>query len=109
MKTITECYEEIEPEAKGHAITRESLAHPWVYVDTGKPVYNDEGIATRPCKVCNKKVTDEGHDPCIRNLPGVKFACCGHGNPKRAYIYWENGLIIRGFRIDQKREEGPQW
>jgi hypothetical protein len=25
---------------------------------------------------------DERHDRCIRRLPGVNFACCGHGRPQ---------------------------
>lgn len=24
-------------------------------------------------------MTPAGHDPCIADLPGVYFACCGHG------------------------------
>lgn len=31
------------------------------------------------CKLCKKGRTQDGHDPCIANLPGVLFACCGHG------------------------------
>ena len=31
------------------------------------------------CLHCGKKPTNEGHDPCVANLPEVVFACCGHG------------------------------
>jgi hypothetical protein len=34
------------------------------------------------------------HDPCIANLPGVLFACCGHG-VGRGYVAFENGITIR--------------
>ena len=47
------------------------------------------------------KRTPEGHDPCIANLPGVVFACCGHG-VKEGYVCFESGTIIRGdFRVEQ--------
>lgn len=46
------------------------------------------------CSVCKKYTTKDGHDPCIPNLPGVKNACCGHGEPDRGYIQFENGLCI---------------
>jgi hypothetical protein len=46
------------------------------------------------CPVCKLERTPEGHDPCLGTLPGVKFACCGHGY-KRGYIYFTNGIIIR--------------
>lgn len=32
----------------------------------------------RPCTMCGKGRI-KGMDPCIINLPNVKFACCGHG------------------------------
>ena len=42
----------------------------------------DEDHERRPCKLCNKKSTEDGHDPCIANLPGV-VGCVlrtwGHG------------------------------
>lgn len=31
------------------------------------------------CSYCQRPRTKAGHDPCIKNLPGVSFACCGHG------------------------------
>ena len=36
-------------------------------------------------------------DPCIGILPGVKYACCGHGNQpySAGYIFFENGVVIR--------------
>lgn len=45
------------------------------------------------CPMCGLRKTKDGHDPCIPNLPGVKFACCGHGI-RSGYIYFENGCII---------------
>ena len=33
----------------------------------------------RPCTRCGEMPTEEGHDACIANLPGVRNACCGHG------------------------------
>jgi hypothetical protein len=54
------------------------------------------------CKGCGLKVkaehrTKSGYaDPCLGVLPGVKYACCGHGDPDdAAYIFFENGVIVR--------------
>lgn len=49
-----------------------------VFKDTGQRVVR-HGPDSRPCKACGLRRTAEGHDPCIANLPGVQFACCGHG------------------------------
>lgn len=46
------------------------------------------------CVKCKLPRTEKGHDPCLANLPGVKFACCGHG-VENGYIYFENGIVIR--------------
>ena len=53
-----------------------------------------QGIKMDKCAVCKKSKTKDGHDPCIANLPGVRNACCGHGEPDRGYIQFENGLCI---------------
>jgi hypothetical protein len=36
-------------------------------------------------------------DPCLGLLPGVTDACCGHGDRSRAFVAFENGVLIRGF------------
>ena len=48
------------------------------------------------CPICKQKRGDSGDDPCIPNLPGVKYACCGHGGKgqNEGYIYFENGVRI---------------
>jgi hypothetical protein len=49
-----------------------------------------------PCRACGAvEPTPEGHDPCIANLPGVDFACCGHGR-QPGYVAFTNGTVIRG-------------
>lgn len=45
---------------------------------------------TGECKNCHMMRTPEGHDPCIANLPGVLYACCGHGITN-GYIKFEDG------------------
>ncbi len=50
-----------------------------------------------PCKRCGAKgPAKNGHDPCIKNLPGVQFACCGHGKGQ-AYVFLKSGHVIRGW------------
>jgi hypothetical protein len=50
-----------------------------------------EGVV---CPRCKRERTTDGHDPCIASLPGVLYACCGHGEAN-GYIYFENGVCIR--------------
>jgi hypothetical protein len=38
------------------------------------------------CLACGEFRTPELHDPCIANLPGVLFACCGHGRKSGCYV-----------------------
>ena len=48
------------------------------------------------CPVCKLARGKDGYDPCLGNLPGVKFACCGHGGSRQCnpYIYFENGVRL---------------
>jgi len=68
----------------------------WFYEDNSHVNLN----SIKPCPKCGKTPTSEGHDACIGNLPGVSYACCGHGN-HRGYIQFTNGITIRGnFEIE---------
>jgi hypothetical protein len=56
------------------------------------------------CIRCKRKATEDGHDSCLANLPGVKYACCGHGI-EEGYISFENGITIRGtFEVDDDKK-----
>lgn len=48
------------------------------------------------CPLCKLARGPDYHDPCIRNLPGVKYGCCGHGGhgDTQGYLYFENGVCI---------------
>lgn len=52
------------------------------------------------CNFCDRPPTAEGHDPCIANLPGVEYACCGHGETgplSGAYlVFRDKQTVIRG-------------
>ena len=77
---------------KGHdIITKDGIT--WVYEDNGINIEEEE----RSCKHCGK--TCKVLDDCLGKLPGVKNACCGHGDREQSYIQFENGTIIRGFYI----------
>lgn len=54
----------------------------WIYADTG-----ESAKIERPCVRCGKMPTPEGHDACLGILPGVRWACCGHGVEKPYVIY----------------------
>ena len=61
-------------------------------------------IFEKPCKRCKKPPTKEGHDACLGTLPGVKYACCGHGE-QPGYIMFTNGVVIRGdFKVERHKE-----
>lgn len=80
----------------GHRIYAYSLENgkssPWRYEDTNEIIDDNK---PRKCPKCNLYPTKDDHDPCIANLPNVKYACCGHGKTNGAYISFENGDIIR--------------
>jgi len=48
------------------------------------------------CSLCKQARGPTGDDPCIPALPGVKYACCGHGGDGHhlAYLYFQNGTRI---------------
>ena len=57
-----------------------------------------------PCTRCGHYPSKKGHDWCLRNLPGVRYACCGHGE-EDAYIQFSNGITIRGqFKVEPSVE-----
>jgi len=60
-----------------------------------------DGAKDLACTRCGHLPTKKGHDWCIRNMPGVMNACCGHGETE-GYIQFTNGVTIRGyFRVEQ--------
>jgi hypothetical protein len=66
----------------------------WRFSDTGEPA-NDENIRARKCPVCQLSPSQNMHDPCIADLPGVRNACCGHGRPKNAYVQFDDRRELR--------------
>lgn len=77
---------------RGHRI--EQLGpETWVYADTRQPVPKNPN---RPCGLCGRANTAEGHDGCLGTLPGVMNACCGHGRLREAYVQFEDGRRIDG-------------
>jgi hypothetical protein len=48
-----------------------------------------------PCPKCGLHRTDKGYDPCMGKLPGVKYACCGHG-VNDGWIVFDNGTVVEG-------------
>ena len=74
------------------------VQYDWI---TGRYVYDDDGSivkypSKRPCPRCGQLTTVEGHDMCLGILPGVEFACCGHGYTDDAYVAFNGGHVLRG-------------
>lgn len=64
------------------------------------PHISDEALALAwPCRACGALEPDRetGHDPCIKNLPGVQYACCGHGRGE-GYVMFDGDdrRVLRG-------------
>ena len=63
------------------------------------------------CPLCKQTRCESGDDPCIPALPGVKYACCGHGGEgvHLAYLYFENGvrigMIVTSISYDDDRPD----
>lgn len=86
----------------GRALVWDFFRDNWRYSDTNELIVPDE-LIDWPCPGCGQKISPEGHDPCIRNLPGVKYACCGHG-VSSGYIAFENGVVIRGDFVEIQKD-----
>lgn len=90
---------------RGHPVYKDPEGV-WRFSDTSERT--DEAWEDRPCGVCDKHQTPEGHDPCLGTLPGVRNACCGHGVRESAYIQFENGAVIRGFDVIEN-DDMTEW
>lgn len=77
---------------RGHEI--EHNGKEWIYSDNKKSTI--ETHKSRPCGKCGKHETKEGHDACLRTLPGLMNACCGHGDNNEAYVQYWDGRTIHG-------------
>ncbi|HEC66912.1 MAG TPA: hypothetical protein ENI23_16680 [bacterium] len=66
-------------------VTSHNFGHQIYYKNGWKYLDNDQLIESekRKCPCCNQFQTENGHDPCIANLPGIKSACCGHGTKNK--------------------------
>lgn len=76
---------------RGHPI--ELRDGEWYYVDTGEPTATT--WRDRPCGHCGLPNRDDGHDACLGELPGVVNACCGHGDPRDAYLQFKGGWTMK--------------
>lgn len=75
---------------RGHPIVETPAG--WAYQDTGEPTAGNP----RDCGYCLLADTPEGHDGCLRTLPGVRNACCGHGVEAEAWVQLDDGGRLRG-------------
>ena len=72
----------------GHNIYWDSNSESWKY-ENGTPL-----SIVKKCANCNEYPTKDGHDSCLGELPGVEFACCGHGK-EEGYLTFTNGVTLR--------------
>ena len=65
-------------------------------------VYEPTGWTPRVCAHCELPWGESLHDPCLGGLPPdpvhgrLTQACCGHGNPDRAYRIYADATRING-------------
>lgn len=88
--------------SRGHEIVYIKDKRKWLYTDNGEMHDNSK---PRRCKRCGEYPTKEGHDSCLGHLEGVKYACCGHGIPGKAYVVLEDGTRIPELAKGKTREE----
>lgn len=69
----------------------------WTYADNLVLVSDQPD---RKCGCCGEDNREDKCDPCLGKLPGVMNACCGHGDKANSYIQFDNGVIVRGFVVD---------
>lgn len=79
----------ISTHINGNLVLWDEEKERWLYIDG-----TDAWQNPRPCPKCNQLPTPEGHDACLGQLPGVEYACCGHG-VSQGYISFTNGKVIR--------------
>lgn len=79
---------------RGHPIIYSEPNAEWTYEDTGESTAKT--WKKRPCGYCGLPATEDGHDGCLGELPGVMNACCGHGRDGEAYIQYSAQVVVRG-------------
>lgn len=96
---------------RSHMTTSYFRGHPtivikgkWCYADTREVIADSEDESThniRPCKKCGKTFKLNDPDPCWGILPGVEFACCGHGVQSEAYVHFSTGIRLNDFTVTE--------
>ncbi len=76
---------------RGHHAYYDFFNKCWRFVENRQRIKDSQPLS---CGRCGCKPTLEGHDACLGTLPGVKFACCGHGVDE-GYIMWKDSVITK--------------
>lgn len=66
-------------------------------------------MTTKDCSACGQaynRFTES--DPCLGSLPGVLFACCGHGE-EPGYMLFSNGVRLKFKLLESKVVTLPPW
>lgn len=82
---------------RGNPIHFDESKQAWLVTETGEKLKDAE----LDCTVCKQPCPLKEPDPCLGELPGVRHACCGHGDPSQAYIVFENGIKVTGFKVEK--------
>ena len=93
----------MESHLTGHRIYWDLRDQVWRYADDHSETDPKD---PRDCSLCGRNPSDfGGHDPCIANLPGVKYACCGHG-VRTGYVKFTDGRTIDGHFTEKEQGDG---
>jgi len=88
---------------RGYDVEFDPNTNEYSWVDSGDIILSRSsdrrGKFEINCAHCDQSCFYDEPDPCLDYLPGVEFACCGHGDHKSAYIKFTDGLVIRGFDV----------
>ena len=81
----------------GNEVYYDTDINNWKFIDGVENTI--DSYQKRICPSCGLNPTNDGQDPCISNLKGVKYACCGHGVEDSqgypGYIMFDNRETIR--------------
>jgi hypothetical protein len=72
------------------------IGNEWCWAEDMTPI----GMPWRVCPHCGKYPLEDHEDPpdpCMGWVPGIRYACCGHGNIEEAYVLLESDELYSGY------------
>ena len=97
---------------RGHEVYYDFKNETYRYSDDDTEVFmvvSGKVSDERDCPYCELPPGDEQCDACLGLLPGVKAACCGHGDRKSSYVIFNDERELSMSRAEQQRKLVKAW